>query len=287
MKTINISQISLSLTLFKAVFLNVVMCCSTLMLTAQDCPSFSEAQSAEQYIENNDFETYFSKFNALSLSEVEQDKANGLFGVSLVRYEKQNFVEAIEKIEKAIKVYPKCGKYHYYKAKYTASVGGFLEALTSLKKAEDFGYNNMAILKQRAECKLGLGDIKAALKDAEELYSITRSPEDHLLKAKILLEKKEEGKAIEIINDVISKQPEIAEAHFIKAICLLKQKDIQGCLESYNIAAILDDKYLDAKIVSGIEHYLSDEKDEACNVWKKVNKISKPLADVYLDMYCK
>lgn len=254
--------------------------------TSQECPNLQENYPGHEYIAQNEYLKASNFFDSLANSTESEVRAIGLYNSSLIKFRNARYVGALKQIETAVELYPTCAKFVYQRAKYTATVGSFLESITLYNKALELGYDSASIFKERAEAKLGLEDHKGALGDADKLVKKTNQIEDHLLKAKIYIEKKDISKAKEVIDEVIEKDISIAEAHFLNAICQLKNKDLDNSIESYKRAAVLDSKYSDSRIISGIEAYLAKDVERACKYWQNTNKISKPLADTYLELYC-
>ncbi len=269
---------------------------------AQECPEDTAYHHQLLYVEYDSL-PYLTNLNHDSLLAIYKiEKIDSLLRIkpenkehsAYLQYQKSLLCQIASKykisiisIEKAMEKYPRCPDILYQHAQATSIVGSYTEGLQSYKKAAKYGYDSYLCDLGIANCKYGLQDHKAAIKDYDIL--IQKYPEEknlQVFKADALIERGKFDEAKVILTEYKDSVPNNPELYLLLSVIAVKEKDIEKSVEYYTKTVELDDNFSDESVIEGIEAFLDGDKVGACQLWRNTSKLSAALAKSYIDCYC-
>ncbi len=259
-----------------------IFLCSSLSVCAQECPDIENFFKGEILLESKQYpeaDLYFA--------EQAQNNEEALFFLSKALYHLENFSAAIEKNERVMKLFPKCGEVTYWQGELLETFGDYASAIGLYNKASKQGYSSEMCLQGRARCKIGIGDYTSANVDIAKLIKENPSTENQLIKAEMYLSQKKEKSALNLLNQIIAKDQRSGKAYFLLSICYMEEKQPEKSLDAYKKASSLDSEFADPHVNKGIELFMEGNQKEACKEWKKAGKLAKPIGEDLINTHCK
>lgn len=164
----------------------------------------------------------------------------------------------------------------------------YKKAVRELAKALEQDPENIIYKKRKAFCHEQLKEGDDAVK--EYLDIILNNPDDtntlHLL-GMAYIGLGEFKKTIECFDKILEMHPNCAELYFERAIAKKEDEDYKGARADLSKAVSLNTIYADVHIMEGIDKFLSDKKEEACDIWLSVGGIAQIEAEHLIVHYCK
>ncbi len=268
----------------RAFYLSLLLLSCSLRSSTQECPDMDNFLKGEVLLESKQYQQAEGFFAELAL-EGEATAAKHYLAKCL--FYQHRYTKAIEYNTMALEKANECAEINYWQGHLLATVGSLLESIKYFNKAQKLGYDKTKSLQGLALAKIGIRDYKQAEKDINALLAHDNSPKNQILKAELYLNQNKEKQAIDILNPLIENHPKEAKAHFLLSICYMEEKNTTESIKHYKEASNLNIDYADPNVSEGIERYMDGNNKEACKLWKKSGKLTKPMADELINMYCK
>ena len=168
-----------------------------------------------------------------------------------------------------------------------ARLGDYAYALEYFAKALIDNPNDINVYLERAKAYDMMNKQKDAYDDLESALALQPKNEDvYFLRIKIAVKNKEFDKALTDIATIMKNNPQATELYAQLVDIKLQKGDKVGAMQDRIKEFTADEIQVFTEVNKGVQQYLGNNFDQACETWSNVRGPAKSQAEYFIKTFC-
>lgn len=194
-----------------------------------------------------------------------------------------DFESAVIYLEKAIKLGAPGGEPYYWLAQAYGHLGKTQEAIATLKKSISINPSLPGVRKDLAFAYIQVGDLKEAIKQFRKfLEKDSNDVESLTMFATLLSHEKQYEEAIEILENIIKRNPDMAQPYFVLGNIYSKVGRYDEAFNAFTQSTKLQSNYVEAYAEIATVEVMRGNNENAITNAEKARKISPYNRDILI-----